>query len=768
MKNKYFILSFFVFLASCAGSDTTQDYPQAAPQKEYPLNEPFEILGDRVNQGTDKSAWAVNRNEIHSTYSQVEHTWTLTKDLSGLPVFSAPNMPIVEAVTNLALEESLKNIIPSGTNTGAFMAGEKWPGTWTRDISYSIHLSLAMILPGASEKSLRVKVNTLPEVIQDTGTGGSWPVSTDRTVWSLAAWEIYLSTGNRPWLDYAYEVLKNTASRDRTFAWDAPSGLYRGETSFMDWREQTYPKWMTPVDIAESKALGTTLLHIQTLRILERMGTEKGVGRAEIAQWKTWADQAQAAVNRLWLPEQEYYSAYEYGPWQGGLKTDKSDTLANSLGVLLNIFPAQRATQLMAKLPVVHFGPPIIYPQIPHISNYHNKGIWPFVTAYYGWAAADAGNLAAEGFAIRSNLRAAALFLTHKENFVFDNGHFRGTQVNSDRQLWSVAGWLSQVYRGLIGIRLESAGLRLRPSVPGGIAGPFTLTGFPYRNAKLNITVNGSGNRVTSLKVDGTERGANFLLPPNTTGVVNIVIELSEPDNTGAYNLVDTSATGTRETTASAEILGNGTSVSWEATGYDIPFRVFRRNEIVQTSKGTQVVLPTQGLSAQAYSVQGAPEDGFVSNLSNYALVFPEGTRVAVQAETGKFREGTLVVPEEDMGQEGSYVDMEGVPGESLELRLRVPATGTWALRFKYANGNGPISTENKCAIRTLEVDGRVVGKILLPQTGNWSDWMKSTAVFLNLSAGEHTVKLNFQAEDSNMNGVTNQAIVDYLEAIKW
>ncbi|HAQ19743.1 MAG TPA: hypothetical protein DCR40_11000 [Prolixibacteraceae bacterium] len=38
-------------------------------------------------------------------------------------------------------------------------------------------------------------------IIQDTGTGGAWPVSSNRVVWAMAAWEIYTYTGDRNWLE---------------------------------------------------------------------------------------------------------------------------------------------------------------------------------------------------------------------------------------------------------------------------------------------------------------------------------------------------------------------------------------------------------------------------------------------------------------------------------------------------------------------------------------------------------------------------------------
>ena len=74
------------------------------------------------------------------------------------------------------------------------------------------------------------------EALQDTGSGGSWPISTDRVVWAMAAWEYYLYTGDKSWLESVYDGLKYTAQKDIHVAFDANAGLFKGETCSMDWR----------------------------------------------------------------------------------------------------------------------------------------------------------------------------------------------------------------------------------------------------------------------------------------------------------------------------------------------------------------------------------------------------------------------------------------------------------------------------------------------------------------------------------------------------
>src|SRR5690348_6039898 len=90
-----------------------------------------------------------------------------------------------------------------------FMAGAEWNGVWTRDISYSMILSLAMLHPRICKRSLMRKVKN-GVIIQDTGTGGSYPVSTDRMIWATAAREVYKVTGDRSWLKQAYSIIRKS------------------------------------------------------------------------------------------------------------------------------------------------------------------------------------------------------------------------------------------------------------------------------------------------------------------------------------------------------------------------------------------------------------------------------------------------------------------------------------------------------------------------------------------------------------------------------
>lgn len=221
-------------------------------------NSEYQWKGNQFIQGKFK-ATAKSATDIVSNYVETEWNspapnfmpdidpgidrehWTLKRDISHLPHYTS-SLTIDNALFNMSLEESELAIEPDST----YRTGVYWGGVWTRDVSYSILHSLAQICPEVSMKSLRAKVNDNNRIIQDTGTGGAWPCSTDRVTWVLAAWECYLVTGSQEWLDFIYPVIKNTLEDDRIVAYDPDTQLMRGETSWLDWREQEYPMWADP------------------------------------------------------------------------------------------------------------------------------------------------------------------------------------------------------------------------------------------------------------------------------------------------------------------------------------------------------------------------------------------------------------------------------------------------------------------------------------------------------------------------------------------
>jgi hypothetical protein len=652
--------------------------------------------------------------------------WKQSANLSAFPSLHS-RFPIVNALYNNALEEMLQNVRPDG----AFMAGAMWPGVWTRDISYSIILSLAIVAPDASQASLMAKVHD-GCIIQDTGTGGSWPVSSDRLVWALAAWEIYKTTGDRSWLQNSYAIIRKSLAQDRHAVLDAETGLCKGESSFLDWREQTYPRWMDPKDIYASKCLSTNVVHFEALRICAAMANILGDSTADFSNI---ADGIRENINKqLWIERKGYYGQYLYGRTFPSV-SERSDALGEALAVLYGVADDARAARILRSTPVEWSGIPCVYPQSEDISPYHNKAVWPFVEAFWGWASARNRNGASVEHALGSISRAAALFGTNKENLIAANGDYMGTEINSSRQLWSVAGNIASTLRVLYGINLTADSLVFSPFVPKAYAGEMTLHGFRYRGAILDVVLQGWGCNVSSATLDGSPM-KRAVIGDGLKGRHTLVLVLNNEIPSSRIKIVGESFAPLTPVPS----LKNRT-ISWSAVPHAVEYVVRKNGKPARHVTSCSYTFDAPEAFAE-YQVEAVDRAGHASFLSEPIAVSPEGNALTVKAAPGG----------DPAGQ-----------GDGVLISVAVTTPGLYIIEFRYANGSGPINTDNKCAIRTLTIDGGAKSVVVFPQRGTeaWDNWGYSSPVRVRLTKGEHTIRLSLTAMDANMNGAVNTALVD-------
>ncbi|MDE6576801.1 MAG: hypothetical protein K2J82_08605 [Muribaculaceae bacterium] len=729
--------------------------------------------GDTLYQDEFK-AWAVSPEEIRSTYKgrpgyfmPVEQTWKRKNDLSAYPKVSGGN-PLMEAVYNMGLDEMVNAVEPDTT----LRTGKEWAGVWTRDVSYSIILSMAALQPEASMISLLKKINPEGQIIQDTGSGGAWPISTDRMIWTVAAWEIYKVTGDKKWLETVYPVVIRSIAKDmKTVV--SEKGLVKGETSFIDWREQSYPKWMQTADISQSEAMGTNVLYAAALKCASEMAEVLGK-KKEAAMLKKASEELSAAIDKtFWMADKGYYGMYTYGR-DNKILNPRAETLGEALSILYDIAPADKQKSISENNPTTKFGPAIFYPQIADMPNYHNNALWPFVGSYWALAQAKAGNEQGVVEGIGSIIRPAALFATNKENFNLDNGDYF-TELNSSNMLWSLAGNIALTNQILFGIHFEKDGLRIEPFVPEVFGGDRTLSNFPYRGARLNITVKGFGDKVKGITLNGKsyypEKGKVIPAKLLKNGG-DIVVEMNnEPIAPMKVNHVNNAkAPWTPDVRLSFDSRVNEPGVpvnnllQWNPLEYIAEYIVLRDGKEVGRTRQTS----WRALEEGEWQVIGVAADGtqsFASEpLSNRTSRFWEmnGETTAIGSKEVSYAPETPV--------EGFYgagfveSDKNSGPAEAVfEQKETVMPEGVYTISFRYANGNGPVNTENKAAIRSLYVDGVDVGTIVMPQrgVGNWDDWGMSNTVRVRLAPGEHKLQLVYNPEDANMNLDTNHALID-------
>ena len=711
-------------------------------------NSEYQWKGNQFIQGKFK-ATAKSATDIISNYVETEWNspapnfmpdidpgidrehWTLKRDISHLPHYTS-SLTIDNALFNMSLEESELAIEPDST----YRTGVYWGGVWTRDVSYSILHSLAQICPEVSMKSLRAKVNDNNRIIQDTGTGGAWPCSTDRVTWVLAAWECYLVTGSQEWLDFIYPVIKNTLEDDRIVAYDPETQLMRGETSWLDWREQEYPMWADPKDIYRSEAMGTTAVHFRATQILAEICRLQGQP-ALAKKYDGWANELKEGMNRnLWNEEMGLYAIYLYGR-NHLMQHPQMEILGESFAVLWDIASPERQRRISQSMVSEPFGTPDFYPNLKDQYPYHNDAMWPFTQGYWMKAQAKAGNKQGVLHAISSIYRLAAFTLTNLENMVIYSGCEKGLPINSPRQLWGVAADIAIVPNIYFGITYALDGIHFSPFVPKTLKAERRLQNFKYRNAVLDIKISGFGNQIKSFCLDGVE--SEPLFPASLSGAHTIEITLANRQLEAMDMVLQENQY--QPLTPSARI--EGSLLKWDAVENTDSYIIIKDGKDWKTLASTTLNQPLD--SDGEYAVVAKGTNGWRSYMSEPLSYYQEVKTYNVNRKISRRENIIITIP------------------------IEVTTPGLHAIDWRYANGNGPINTENKCATRVLTIDGQVAGVSVFPHRGTdeWNNWGWSNATIVNLSKGKHIVTLEFCDTVENMNIHVNEALLNQMRVTK-
>jgi hypothetical protein len=707
-------------------------------------------LKDDNNDGIYEITLTLNQNPDEN---KTANSWKLSKDISAFPQYHSPDV-LPDALYNLALEEMQNAIEPDST----FRTGKEWAGVWTRDISYSIILSMGILQPKVAMISLKKKVKN-GKIIQDTGTGGAYPISTDREIWAVAAWEVYKVTGDKDWLKYAYEVIKNSIDDDLQNIYDPQTGMMKGESSFLDWREETYPIWMQPADIYESECLGTNAVHFEANTVLAEMSATLGFNDDE-KKYNDVAAKIKTGVNEyLWQNDKGYFGQYLYGR-NFKILSPRSEALGEALSVLFDVADTDRQQKVISNTPVTPYGISCIYPQIPGIPPYHNDAVWPFVESYWALASAKAGNEESVVRAISSVYRPAALFLTNKENFVASNGDYAGTQINSSNMLWSLSGSISLIYKVLFGMQFTADHISFHPFVPKVFNGKRTLSNFKYRNCVLNIEMSGYGNKIKSFTIDGKE-SAEYQISSSLQGNHEVKIVLANADlSSQKINAVENEFSPQTPKTNQ-----QNNFVYWNDTSKNISnYMVLKNRKLLKETTDTPIQIDTSKYGD--YQVIAVAKNQLQSFASEPVQVYPKLDEQIIQLEN--------FVKKSDKSYQGftgnGFVEISKTVNRKIDFTIDIKEDGNYIFDVRYANGNGPINTENKCAFRTFYVDNQKSGTLVFPQRGKdeWSNWGWSNSMKLSLTKGLHHFSISFESWNENMNGEINEAMLDCVRLIRY
>lgn len=704
----------------------------------------------------------------------------------------------VSAIKDYAFNDGNETSCGEG---GCFETGRKWNYVWTRDLSYATNLGLAWVDPTRAMNSLEFKLSkrrdgTDLQIVQDTGTGGSYPISTDRAVWALGASELLqhlMGDARTAFRDRALEASKNTIEQDRATIFDETDGLYRGEQSFLDWREQTYPGWTNPdvVNIGMSKSLSTNVAHLALLDLAKSLAEETG----DDATASTMSDRAaklrSAISTKFWVSEDKELATFltttlDQAPVR------RFDLLGTSLAVLLDAVSKPQAEDAISSYPTLPKGPPVVFPQQKETPIYHNRAIWPFVTAYWVKAAKKVDNAQAFERGIRSLARGAALNLSNMENLevvsgaaYVEDGAYSGPVVNSQRQIWSVGGYIGMVHGSLFGIAPEKGGVRVQPYFTRGLRSMFpnatklALNDVTVRGHKLSVVLNlpvdpkvddGGAYVIEEIRfnsvppeeggfiADGRLKDRNlvevdFALPKAPASPLKVISDTS--DYRSIYSPRTPSITSLSQSGGKVVV-----NADWNGeTAAEITWSVYRDGVRVAFGLGAFVKSwtdpDTNGDASPSHCYTVETRWGSSGNVSQHAKPAcfwssnPNNRIDTVGAGAFQLKGGAV---------SGDHTTNWGDVTDELAATFTAKHTGAHLVQAEYANGAGPINTGITCGVKHVTVEEQPSGKIagegymLMPQRGDWASFGESSFVRANLTSGKtYKVRLSHDARSTNM-----------------
>jgi hypothetical protein len=708
---------------------------------------------------------------------------------AGLPTVRSGNLAF-DALFALAghemKQDSVKEIRDGNYNGNApipcdcFETGEKWHYVWTRDLSYAADLGLAMLDPQRVRNSLAFKLSGFRpgvvkaaqvagspdglQIVQDTGSGGSWPVSTDRITWAFAAEDVLQALApaqRKTFAATALKALSNTIENDRIAAFDKTTGLYTGEESFLDWRDQSYARWI-PDDLssmASSKALSTNVGHYKALTLAAMLAREHN-DTERATRYEGWARDLKTAINtRLWLDDAGMYSSLT-APHFDGAPLHKFDWLGQSLAIVTGVADAARAQRILASYPHGPMGAPVIWPQQPDMPVYHNRALWPFVTAYGLRAASMAGNVSVADAAYESLMRGAALNLSNMENLewlsgqplLLDQAHpnLIGPVISSKRQLWSVGAYLGMVIRDLFGVSTTAQGISLHPFVTAKLRnGVFAdserieLRGLRLQGRRIDVALRlparaGAGEdgyyAVDRILVDGKPAGAELRWDQLKSGS-RIEIQLGQLQagqqvihrvNANPYE-ESPAVFGPREpglTLARAGAGAGGETLTIAMSDQHglpparIAYNVYRDGQLVAAGVPAGAWSDRQGTATSCYAVEAQYLDS--GNRSHHSVPRCVDPGVGMSVLDKRVQASVPVAGPNARFNEPHLADW-GKPQDQFTVGdVAVPQPGDYAVQVRYHNGANQVNLGISGGVKWLAVtdeSGAIVaqGVIQLP-----------------------------------------------------
>lgn len=210
-----------------------------------------------------------------------------------------------------------------------------------------------------------------------------------------------------------------------------------------------------------------------------------------------------------------------------------------SFVVLFNIANDEQKKAISEKTYVSKHGIPCVYPRFSRYDTEdgygrgrHSGTVWPHIQGFWASASAEMGNVKLFDSEFSAETENALRYGQFAEIYHPETGEIYGGLQESKSQgirywesqpwqTWSATAYLRNVYFDILGMKFDTDGIKFAP-IGSNSFYKGTLLNLRYRDALLNVTIKGNGDRIKSFKINGEE--TEPFVPSTAEGVCNIEI----------------------------------------------------------------------------------------------------------------------------------------------------------------------------------------------------------------------------------------------------
>jgi len=289
------------------------------------------------------------------------------------------------------------------------LAGLDYDTPWTRDAALNTWYGLGLLSPQVAKNTLLSVL--LRESNGDVRIGGQY---WDAIIWAHGAWQYYLYTGDRSFLEIAFPAVKNSLKFFEETEFDPADGLFRGGACFQD-GVAGYPAYFAPtgkpysgiLDWVEKsgkppvkigggipcKALSTNCLYARAYQVAGLMARELGATPDPL--WVKKAGALRQAINdHFWSDDLGRYRYLVDAPGND----DFQEGFGLAFALLFGIASDAQAKRIFDTVYLSPHGIPCVWPTYPRYEKpsefgRHSGPIWPQVNAAWALACHSRGRI---------------------------------------------------------------------------------------------------------------------------------------------------------------------------------------------------------------------------------------------------------------------------------------------------------------------------------------------------------------------------------------